>query len=61
MTLKPAASFPPYGECREPFMPLDDEAKNDLYENAWSIILISILLGYGRNFILEITNAEGCA
>lgn len=28
----------PYGECREPFMPLDDEAKNDLYENAWSII-----------------------
>lgn len=28
----------PYGECREPFMPLDDEAKNDLYENAWSVI-----------------------
>ena len=28
----------PYGECREPFMPLDDEAKNDLYKNAWSVI-----------------------
>lgn len=28
----------PYGECREPFMPLDDEAKNNLYENAWSVI-----------------------
>jgi N-acetylneuraminate lyase len=28
----------PYGECREPFMPLDDEAKNDLYENAWSVV-----------------------
>jgi N-acetylneuraminate lyase len=28
----------PYGECREPFIPLDDNAKNDLYKNAWSII-----------------------
>ena len=28
----------PYGECREPFMPLDDEAKNDIYKNAWSVI-----------------------
>lgn len=28
----------PYGECREPFMLLDDEAKNELYENAWSVV-----------------------
>ena len=24
----------PYGECREPFLPLEDKAKDDLYENA---------------------------
>ena len=28
----------PYGECREPFLPLDENAKNDLYENAWRIL-----------------------
>lgn len=28
----------PYGECREPFLPLDENAKADLYENAWAII-----------------------
>ena len=28
----------PYGECREPFMPLDENAKADLCENAWAII-----------------------
>lgn len=28
----------PYGECREPFMPLDDKAKKDLYDNAWAIV-----------------------
>ena len=28
----------PYGQCREPFMPLDDKAKADLYENAWQVI-----------------------
>ena len=28
----------PYGECREPFMPLDEIAKADLFENAWSVI-----------------------
>ena len=28
----------PYGECREPFMPLDENAKADLRENAWAII-----------------------
>jgi len=28
----------PYGVCREPFMPLDETAKADLYENAWSVI-----------------------
>lgn len=28
----------PYGECREPFMPLDHKAKQDLLENAWSVV-----------------------
>lgn len=28
----------PYGECREPFLPLEDKAKDDLYENAWNIV-----------------------
>ena len=28
----------PYGECREPFMPLDDKAKSDLFENAWQTV-----------------------
>lgn len=28
----------PYGECREPFIPLDDNAKKDLYDNAWMIV-----------------------
>ena len=28
----------PYGECREPFMPLDDKAKEDLCENAWKLV-----------------------
>ena len=28
----------PYGECREPFMPLDDSAKADLLTNAWNIV-----------------------
>ncbi len=28
----------PYGECREPFLPLDDKAKGDLYENAWKVV-----------------------
>ena len=28
----------PYGECREPFMPLDENAKADLFENAWSVV-----------------------
>jgi N-acetylneuraminate lyase len=28
----------PYGECREPFLPLDDKAKSDLDENAWDLI-----------------------
>jgi len=28
----------PYGECREPFMPLDDKAKADLFENAWKVV-----------------------
>ena len=28
----------PYGDCREPFMPLDDEAKAYLYENAWRVV-----------------------
>ena len=28
----------PYGDCREPFMPLDDKAKEYLYQNAWSIL-----------------------
>ena len=28
----------PYGECREPFMPLDDKAKDDLFENAWKVV-----------------------
>ena len=28
----------PYGICREPFLPLDEAAKNDLYENAWKLL-----------------------
>ncbi len=28
----------PYGECREPFLPLDESAKNDLYETAWKVL-----------------------
>lgn len=28
----------PYGICREPFLPLDESAKNDLYENAWKLL-----------------------
>lgn len=28
----------PYGECREPFMPLDNAVKADLDENAWGIV-----------------------
>ena len=28
----------PYGECREPFMPLDENAKADLFENAWQTV-----------------------
>ena len=28
----------PYGECREPFLPLDESAKNDLYDNAWKVV-----------------------
>ena len=28
----------PYGECREPFMPLDEIARADLFENAWAVI-----------------------
>lgn len=28
----------PYGDCREPFLPLDGEAKAALYENAWRVI-----------------------
>ena len=28
----------PYGECREPFLPLEDKAKDDLYENAWKVV-----------------------
>ena len=28
----------PYGECREPFLPLNDEAKEDLYNNAWAVV-----------------------
>ena len=28
----------PYGECREPFLPLNDDAKKDLNDNAWSVV-----------------------
>ena len=28
----------PYGICREPFLPLDESAKNDLHENAWKLL-----------------------
>ena len=28
----------PYGDCREPFMPLDDEAKESLLKNAWEVV-----------------------
>ena len=28
----------PYGDCREPFMPLDENAKADLFENAWQTV-----------------------
>ena len=28
----------PYGECREPFLPLEESAKADLYENAWRML-----------------------
>jgi N-acetylneuraminate lyase len=28
----------PYGECREPFMPLDESAKSDLLDNAWNVV-----------------------
>lgn len=28
----------PYGVCREPFLPLDEAAKADLYENAWQLL-----------------------
>ena len=28
----------PYGDCREPFLPLDESAKKNLCENAWSLI-----------------------
>lgn len=28
----------PYGDCREPFLPLSNEAKEDLLENAWAVV-----------------------
>ena len=28
----------PYGDCREPFMPLDDKAKAELYNDAWKVV-----------------------
>ena len=28
----------PYGDCREPFMPLDDEVKESLLKNAWEVV-----------------------
>ena len=28
----------PYGDCREPFLPLGNEAKEDLLTNAWEVI-----------------------
>ena len=28
----------PYGDCREPFLPIDDKGKEDLFENAWRVV-----------------------